>query len=708
MRLSAVLVMSGVMSSWLGSPLAEAASVSSAPSEQALSQVMNPSALSWVRAQNARTFDSLQSDPRYQGFYDSILKAEQSPARLPTPEFIGGRIWNFWQDARHPRGIWRETSLASYEQTQPSWTTRLDVDALAHDEHANWVFQGSECLHPADARCLVALSDAGEDAVTLREFDPAAGRFVTNGFALPRGKQSAAWIDRDTLLVARDWSGAGADLTQSGYPFVVKAWHRGTKLGDAVEVMRGNAQDVEVDPTALVDEHGQQLVLINRGVTFFESRYAAVIKTPEGFVTRPLNLPGKVTIAGFSSGRLVLLLAQDWTLGTKRIPSGSVVAIDPADPARDPELIKQPTANQAIMDARVTRGGVLVTGYDRVQPQAALYHRGTDGAWQAHAIAVPGNESVKIAAASPSSVTAFLDIEGYIQPPQLWAADTATDATKLLHTTPDLFDAGNLTVEQLWTRSTDGTRIPYFLVHRRDVVPDGRNPVLLTAYGGFQASYLPTYYPDVGATWLAHGGVYAVANIRGGGEFGPAWHEAGRKSGRQRAYDDFASVGRDLVARHITSSGHLGIRGRSNGGLLMGVEFTQHPDLWKAVVIGVPLLDMLHYDKMAAGASWVDEYGSPANPAERPFLESISPLQHLRAGVDYPTPFIFTSTKDDRVGPVHARLFAARLQELGRPFYYYEDTEGGHAGTVNAPEIAHERALEAVYLTRALADPPLH
>jgi len=670
-----------------------------APSGADLQQVSGDKALSWVRAENERTFSTLQSDPRYQTFYDQMLSALQSGDRLATPATMGNAVWNFWQDARHPRGIWRQTSMASFMGQNPAWTTRLDLDALAAREHANWVFKGGDCLQPQARFCMVALSDAGEDATTEREFDAKVGQFVTHGFVSSRSKQSLAWIDRDTMLIARDW-GEGS-LTQSGYPFVVRQWKRGTDLSQATDVMRGDSHDVAVDPISLDDGQGHHLVLLRRAVSFFDERYS-VFDTAG---LHPVDLPHKLQIWGLLNGRLILSINEPFATDTgQTLTAGSVLSVDPAAPRHAPQVLFVPSAHQAVNEVGVSRTAVVITMLEDVRGQMQILRSGADGQWTHASVALPDMSTLALADVSSSTDTVFLTVEGYITPPQLWRIDTTTHAATRVRAQPGQFDAANLMVEQNWARSTDGTRIPYFVVHAKDWKRDGANPTLMTAYGGFQLSYTPTYAPETGRLWLTRGGVYVVANIRGGGEFGPAWHEAGRKSGRQRVYDDFAAVARDLVARKITTPRHLGIRGRSNGGLLMGVEFTQHPDLWNAVVIGVPLLDMLHFETMAAGASWVDEYGSMAVPKEAQFLASISPLQHLKGATTYPEPFIFTSTRDDRVGPVHARLFAARLATLGKPFLYYEDTEGGHAGTVNAPEVAHERALEAVYLSQRLMD----
>ncbi|MBS4074491.1 S9 family peptidase [Ameyamaea chiangmaiensis] len=671
------------------------------PSTAALSQVDGGEALAWVRARNDATFAALQADARYQPFYDDVLAVTQSHDRLALPQFMDGRIWNFWQDDQHPHGIWRATSPASFLQSRPAWTTRLDIDALARQEHRNWVFKGAECLSPQGRFCMVSLSDSGEDATSEREFDTRAAMFVTHGFALPRSKQSVAWVDRDTLLVARDWG--GGSLTSSGYPFIVRRWARGQPIDQAQEVMRGAPTDVSVGPVALTDGDGHHMVLIRRGVSFFDDRYARV----DADGVHELALPHRLDLWGLLRGRLILSINEPFRADTGAIfAAGSLLSVDPVKPDHAPQLLFAPSPRQALNEVGVSRGAVVVTLFDTVRGRALLFRPSDapNGPWASQTLELPDMATVSLADASPATDQIFLHVEGYILPPQLWTVNGKTGVSQLVRSEPALFDATTLVVDQNWAKSSDGTAIPYFVVHRRDWTLSGTTPTLMTAYGGFQASYTPTYAPEIGRVWLAHGGAYVVANIRGGGEFGPSWHEAGRKAGRQKVYDDFVAVARDLFARRITQPRFLGIRGRSNGGLLMGVEFTQHPALWGAVIIGVPLLDMLHYETMAAGASWADEYGSMSVPAEKRVLEALSPLQHLSVGTAYPVPFIFTSTRDDRVGPVHARLFAARLEALGKPFFYYEDTEGGHSGTANAAEVAHERALEGVYLSRQLMD----
>ncbi|MEE8663991.1 MAG: prolyl oligopeptidase family serine peptidase [Acetobacter sp.] len=679
-----------------------------------MSQIHGAEAMKQVSEWNEKTNTVLQSDPRYKTFYKDALEVGESPARLPMPEFLAGHIWNFWQDEQHPRGIWRETTQASYKKESPEWVTMLDIDKLAKDEKQNWVFKGAICLEPEERRCLISLSDGGEDAVTLREYDTKTGKIIPDGFTLSRSKQSVAWADENTFLVARDWDGTGRSLTTSGYPFVVRRVIRGQSPDQAIEIARGEKTDVSVSGLSLTDGDGNHLFLINRSPTFFTTKLAVIQNMDmAGSGQNPgtllwLNLPERITLEGMIHGRLVLSLNEDWTTADgKKIASGSLISVDPTKPDTNVGILWAPDKSQALDEIAITKNNVIVSYFENVRGRASVIHIPESGTGQLtrSTLTLPDMSTIHIAAANQHTDEAFLTSEGYITPPQLWETEGQSSKTEQIKQMPALFDASDLTVDQLWTTSTDGTKIPYFLVHKSQTTDTRPSPTLLTAYGGFQASYTPTYAPEIGRLWLTRGGNYAVANIRGGGEFGPAWHEAGRKTQRQRIYNDFAAVGQDLVSRGITSVKKLGIRGRSNGGLLMGVEFTQHPELWNAVIIGVPLLDMMNYETMAAGASWEDEYGTVSKPKERAFLKSISPLQNLRAGIHYPEPFIFTSTTDDRVGPVHARLFAMRLKQLGVPFFYYEDTEGGHAGTVNAKEVAHERALEAVYLSQRLMDP---
>lgn len=658
-------------------------------------------AMQWVETENARTVEVLQGDPHYATFRDQAVAIATATDRIPMPDLIGGQIYNFWRDAEHPQGIWRRTTPADYADAAPSWTTVLDLDALSKAEGHKWVWKGATCLKPAEQRCLLALSDGGEDATTIREFDLAAGRFVEGGFALPTSKQGAEWIDQDTLLVARDW-GEGT-MTNSGYPFVVKTLKRGEPLAAAREVYRGTKDDVGIWPQILRDGEGNSAAIINRGLTFFESEYHLLA---DGGVKK-LALPAKSILAGMVAGQIIVKTSEDWTAGGVTIPAGGVAAVPLAALAAGGEVtpmpIFSPSPRQSVEQVGVTRNHVILATTDNVRGRALVFTHGAGG-WASTALDLPDNAAVDVAALAESEDTSYLTVTGFLQPTTLWRIDADAPQPVQVKALPARFDASNDVVEQYEATSIDGTRIPYFIVHRKDMPLDGSTPTIMTAYGGFEVSYTPAYSGVMGKLWLERGGSFVVANIRGGGEFGPAWHEAGRKTRRQIIYDDFAAVARDIFARKLSSPERFGIYGGSNGGLLMGVEFNQHPDLWKAVVIQVPLLDMIRYEQIAAGASWVDEYGSVSVPEEKAFLETISPYQNIRRGAAYPEAYIWTTTKDDRVGPQHARKFAARLKAFGIPYLFYEDTAGGHSGDADVEQSARLKAMEMVYFTRKLME----
>ncbi|HET9028613.1 MAG TPA: prolyl oligopeptidase family serine peptidase [Candidatus Aquilonibacter sp.] len=658
-------------------------------------------AMAWVKEQNAKTLPVLQGDPHYPKLYADALKIAQSQDRIAMPSFIQNDIYNFWQDSSHVRGIWRKATPASYASSTPSWTTVLDVDALAKREKANWVWEGADCNWPAERRCLVSLSDGGEDAQTVREFDLQTKSFVKNGFVLPRGKQTVVWENANTILAARAWS--PGDLTTSGYPYVVKELRRGEPLSAAKEIYRGKKSDVFIFPRTLHDGQGDRATLIQRGVTFFTSEQ--YLLTPSGL--KQLNVPAKIDLQGLVDDQLIWTLNQNWTVGGRTLPQGSLIAIDLKAALADPQHLKPtivytPGPRESIGGVAPTRDQLLVSIYQNVRGRAFVFSRSASGQWSSKQISLPDNASVGIVDTDLHNGKAFVDVTSFLTPTTLWALDTKTSSARVLKALPAQFDASKDVVEQHEATSKDGTKIPYFIVHPKSIAYDGSNPTVLYAYGGFQISETPNYSGILGKLWLERGGTYVLANIRGGGEFGPAWHDAGLKTHRQRIYDDFYAVAQDLVTRKVTDPRHLGIMGGSNGGLLMGVEFTQHPEEWNAVDIEVPLLDMLRFEKIQAGASWVGEYGSVSVPAQRAFLAKISPYNNLRGGVAYPEPFIWTTTKDDRVGPQHARKFAAKLAAMGVPYLFYEVTEGGHGAGANLKERAHTSALEWTYFTKKL------
>jgi prolyl oligopeptidase len=671
-----------------------------------LEEIEGERAMAWVEARNERSLGVLRGDPRFETLHQQALEIVQSRDRIPAPGFNhDGTIDNFWQDATHVRGIWRTTTLDSYRTETPQWETILDFDALAAAEGANWVYKGATCLPPEENRCLVSLSDGGKDAVTVREFDRTTRSFVEGGFVLPESKGGAAWVDADTLLIARDF-GPGT-LTSSGYPMIVKVLKRGQTIDEAQTVFTGQPTDVSVSGYTLRDADGVvQATLINRGVSFYEGETHRL--NADGTTTR-LALPAKSSINALVQGQLVVTTDQDWTAPSgQEFRTGDVIAWDLdrwlADPATSAELVIRPGARESIERIASTRNKLVVALYENVRGSVYVYEPNPSGEWARSRLDLPQNVAVGVGSTSDRDDRVFVSVAGYLNPSSLYLADAATGSADLTKSLPAKFDATGMRVDQFEARSADGTMIPYFVVHRGDMAMDGSNPTLLYGYGGYQVSLLPGYSPTVGKLWLERGGVYVVANTRGGGEFGPNWHQAALQENRQRAHEDFQAVAQDLITRNITSQPHLGIMGGSQGGLFMGAMLTQRPDLINAAIIQVPLFDMLRFHKLLAGASWMAEYGNPDIPEERAWIEAYSPYQRLEAGQPYPEVFIHTSTKDDRVHPGHARKAAARLEELGYPVLFYENTDGGHAAGANLRETARRLALEYTYLTRRLMD----
>ncbi len=569
-----------------------------------LEDLKSPRAMAWVQAENAKTVAVLEGDLRFAGLNADALKIAEATDRIPTPDLIGDQVYNFWRDDTHVRGVWRRTSKADYATADPHWTTVLDLDALAAREHANWIWEGANCPPPSYRRCMISLSDGGEDATTEREFDLATGAFVPGGFVLPHSKQTVDWLDGDTLIVSRDW-GPGT-MTSSGYPFVVKTLKRGQTLDQAFEVFRGSPADVSVDPSVLRDGDGHVVALIERGIDFFHSETrllgvgAGIGRAPGGTATVRLALPDQVTIHGLLGGRLIFTTEEGWAFGGV-YKAGSLLAFTPHALATPPpvalawengsHLLFEPTSRQTVDQVAITRHRVVAVIYDNVRGGLVVFEPNDDQAWSRLELPVAANSSVEIDTARDLDDGLYYDVSGFLDPPRLFQADASNGLIARVKSLPARFDASRDTVDQYEASSTDGTRIPYFVVHPKGMALEGANPTILYAYGGFQVSETPFYSGIDGKLWLERGGVFVLANIRGGGEFGPAWHEAGLKTHRQRVFDDFAAVADDLIARKITSPRRLGIQGGSNGGLLMGVEFVQHPELWRAVDIQVPLLD---------------------------------------------------------------------------------------------------------------------
>ena len=671
-----------------------------------LEEVEGEQALAFATGMNERTLERLQSDPRYSVIYDRALEVLQSADRIPYVSVRGGELWNFWRDGENIHGLWRKTTPESYATATPEWDVVLDLDALSDAEGKNWVWRGADCLAPDYARCMITLSDGGSDAAVTREWDMATRSFVEGGFEIPQTKGQAAWIDADTLLVATALD--PAEATQSGYPFVVKRWTRGTPIEEAVELVRGAETNVGVWPARFETPEGEVYMAAVQAESFFESVFWLL---PEAATGAPVQmpLPRKATPLGLFKGQLVFSIEQDWTPveGGETYPAGAVLSFTMAEFAATGalppiEAVFVPNARQSVDGVASTADRLLMVINDTVVGGLEAFTWGEDG-WTSETVPTPENAAVSIATADDQSDLAYITVEGFLTPETLFrlTSDLALEPAK---SAPAWFDAAGLTVEQRMARSPDGTMVPYFIIRAADAAEAG--PTLLYAYGGFQVSLTPSYSGTLGRAWLESGGTYVLANIRGGGEFGPAWHQAGLRTERQRIYDDLIAVAEALVADGVTTPAQLAVQGGSNGGLLTGVMYTQRPDLFGAVISQVPLLDMLRFHTLLAGASWQDEYGFPdENPDERAFLRSISPVHNVDPSVDYPPLFLLTSTKDDRVHPGHARKMAYLLDALGQDVLYYENMEGGHSAAANLQESAKRMALEFTFLMQELVGP---
>ena len=670
-----------------------------------LEEVEGEQAIEWVEGQNERTFARLQGDERYQGLYDQALAIAQSEDRIPYGSYSGGYIWNFWQDAEHTHGLWRRTSLESYLTDTPEWDVVLDLDALSEAEDRNWVWRGSNCLAPAYERCILTLSDGGSDAAVRREFSITDRAFVDGGFETPEAKGGVSWIDENTLMVGLATS--PEDSTSSGYPSVAYRWERGTDLADATEVVRGDQDDVGLFAFRAEDHDGTVYMMASEANTFYDTSWW-YLPADAGPVQLPL--PSKSSIQDLYQGELVFTIEENWTPveGGETFPQGALLSFNMAEFAATGELpdvrtVFVPGPRQSLGGMGSTASAFLVAIDENVVGGLEAFHF-ADGQWSSETVPVPANMTISLRGTDNHHDVAFMNAEGFLTPDSYFMVDAAELTVEEIKSIPARFDAEGLVVEQLEAASPDGTMVPYFVVRREDTVMDGTTPTLLYAYGGFQVSIRPSYSGSRGQLWLENGGAYVVANIRGGGEFGPAWHQAGLKMDRQRIYDDLIAVAEDLSARGITSPRHLGVYGGSNGGLLTGVMYTQRPDLWNAVVSAVPLLDMLRYHTLLAGASWMGEYGNPEDPDEGGFLRSISPYHNVDANGDYPEIYLYTSTKDDRVHPGHARKMAHLLEELGHDYLYYENMAGGHAAAANLEERARSEALLYTFLMQKLMD----
>jgi prolyl oligopeptidase len=657
-----------------------------------LEDVDGAKALAWVNTQNAATVADLKKYPAFQEINTKNYEIYNSKERIASPSIRGRYIYNFWQDETHERGIWRRTAVAEFLKASPDWEIVLDIDSLSKADNVKWVFHGASFLTPGYDRCMVSLSRGGGDAAITRELDLKTKHFVVDGFSLPEAKSTTSWKDENTLFVTTDF-GTGS-LTESGYPRIAKIWKRGTPLSAAVTIFEGDVKDVSVAAYTVVTPE-RSYDFVERGMTFYTSHLNAFI---DGKLIH-LGIQDDARFEGIFKNQMLLQLKTAWKVGGTTYPQGALIGIDYDTflrGGRNFAVIVKPDDRSSIVSVTNTKNFLLVDRLTNVRSELYKYYV-KDGAWVSEKVNVPDYGSISIEAVDLQSDRYFFTYTGFLTPTNLYyvSEENKTEKVKSL---PEYFDGSPYEVSQFEAVSKDGTRIPYFLVHKKGMQPDGSHPTLLYAYGGFEISMQPYYSGVIGTAWLGRGGVYAYANLRGGGEFGPKWHLSAIKENRQKVNEDMIAVSEDLIARKITAPAHLGIQGGSNGGLLVGSVFTQRPDLYNAVVCQVPLLDMKRYNKLLAGASWMGEYGDPDKPEEWAYIKKYSPYQNVSADKKYPKILLMTSTRDDRVHPGHARKMAAQLESLNIPYYYYENTEGGHSTGVTNKQKAFEGALVFSYL----------
>jgi prolyl oligopeptidase len=667
-----------------------------------LEGVDDEKALDWVRAENASSAERLKSSPLFEELYAQAKTTLNSSSRIPSVYQEEGWLYNFWRDEKNPRGIFRRTNLAEFAKDEPDWEVVFNIDELSKKENQQWVFKGMSCLPKHPEHCLVRLSPGGGDAVVTREFNSVDKTFIEDGFSLPVSKGSVGWIDANTVFVSTDF-GEGT-MTESGYPRIVKRWKRGTPLAAAELLYESDITSVSASAMRL-HSAGGDIDLIRDGKTFWTSERYQLIDGGK----KHLVLPISATINGAFQGRLIVSLKEDWTRGDTTYLQGTVLIADTtALHAGDKgvvDVLIEPDDTTVVQSVATTDETILVTVLENVRGKIYRYSPGTEGRWDRKAVDFPDNGSLEITSTDDATGNFFARYESFTSPPALYYVASKDWQPQKIKSQAPSFDGSKYRTEQYFATSADGTKVPYFVVLPKDAKLDGNTPTHIFSYGGFRNALTPSYsgsyenlYGAYGKLWLDRGGIFVLANIRGGGEFGPAWHAAALKENRPRAFEDFEAVAEDLFKRNITSPKHLGIEGRSNGGLLVGATMTRRPDLYGAIICGAPLLDMKRYHKLLAGASWMAEYGDPDIPEQWEYISKYSPYQNLKKGVDYPPIFFYTSTRDDRVHPGHARKMAARMEELGQEVWYYENMEGGHGGSSTNDQLAYRLALAYTHL----------
>ena len=665
-----------------------------------LEDVESAKSLEWVRAHNAKSEAAIETTPAYKDMKGDIRKILLAPDRLPMGSMRGGFVYNFWQDEKNERGLWRRVKYDDYGSAKPKWETLLDLDKLAKEENENWVFKGAFCHPPEGERCILSLSRGGKDASVLREFDVPSKSFVKDGFYAPEAKWHAAWHDRDSLWIGTEL-GAGS-MTKAGYPRQVRWWKRGQPLEQSKLVYEASVDDVSATGSTIFRPEGTYS-FVTKSIDFYASQ---IFRVGADFKLEQIPVPADAELSEVFDGRMFFTLRTAWSTPRWQFPGGSLVAIPVADMKASPELAFAPTERVALQGTTATKSQLLLGVLDNVQQNMLRAVRGPKG-WKTEALRPSkAGVSFEVSSTDPFEDRVLAYETGYLVPPTILSGNAAAThpSFRRLRSLPARFDAKGLVAEQREATSADGTKIPYFVVHPRAMKLDGSNPTLLYGYGGFQISMTPEYLGAVGKIWLEkRHAVYAVANIRGGGEFGPRWHMAARQENRQKAFDDFAAVAKALEDTKVASPKTLGIMGGSNGGLLVGASLIERPELFGAVVCQVPLLDMYRYHKLLAGFSWIAEYGNPDDPKIFEALSKYSPYQNVKSGVSYPKTLFLTSTKDDRVHPGHARKMTAKMEDFKQPVLLWENVEGGHGGAANIEQRVRFSALSWAFLWNALS-----
>ena len=667
-----------------------------------LEGVDDEKALDWVQAKNEAAAERLKSSPLFEQLYAEAKTTLNASSRIPDVYQEEGWLYNIWRDEKNPRGIFRRTTLKEFASDKPEWEVVINIDTLSQEEDRQWVFKGMSCLPEHPENCLVRLSPGGGDAVVSREFNSVSKTFVKDGFYLPLAKGSASWIDADTVFVSTDF-GEGS-MTDSGYPRIVKRWKRGTLLSAAELVYEADVSSVSANAFRL-HSTGGDIDLVRDGKTFWTSERYQLINGGR----QHLELPPSATVNGAFQGRLIFSLKEDWKLADRTYLQGTVLIADTealhAGGKGLIDVLIEPDETTVVQSVVTTDATILVTVLENVRGKIYRYNPGKEGRWERSPVNFPDNGSLEITSTDEDTGNFFARYESFTSPPALYYVASEDWQPQKVKSQLPSFDGSRYQTEQYFATSADGTKVPYFVVLSKNIKRDGKNPTHIFSYGGFRNSLTPSYsgsyenlYGAYGKLWLDRGGVFVLANIRGGGEFGPAWHAAALKEKRPRAFEDFEAVAEDLFKRKITSPKHLGIEGRSNGGLLVGATMTRRPDLYGAVICGAPLLDMKRYHKLLAGASWMAEYGDPDVPEEWEYIKQYSPYQNLSEGVDYPPIFFYTSIRDDRVHPGHARKMAARMEALDQDVWYYENLEGGHGGSSTNDQLAYRLALAYTHL----------